>query len=55
MVSIEPISGRDCMNPVRLSNKINEIINVLEENDVLTKSEYQDILKKGETKCKKKK
>ena len=48
MATIEPISGRDCMNPVRLANKINEIIKILQENEVLTKSEYEKILKKGD-------
>jgi len=37
MAEIEEISGRDCINPVKLANKINEIIKVLEDNEVLTK------------------
>jgi hypothetical protein len=36
------------MNPVKLSNTINQIIDVLEENEVLTKSEYEQMLKKGD-------
>ena len=47
-INIPKISGRDCMNPVKIANKINSIIDVLEENDVLTKSEYDKILKKTE-------
>ena len=46
-MNIEKISPRDCLNPVRLSNKINEIITILEENDVLTKSEYEELKKGG--------
>jgi len=44
-INIEKISGRDCLNPVKLANKINSIITVLEENELLTKSEYEKILK----------
>jgi hypothetical protein len=44
MTTIDRISGRDCMNPVKLSNKINEIISFLEENELLTKNEYEKML-----------
>lgn len=47
MAQIDKISPRDCLNAVRLSNKINQIIDVLEENEVLTKSEYEKILRGG--------
>jgi len=47
-IDIEKISPRDCFNPVRLANKINSIIYLLKENDVLTKSQYEKILLKGE-------
>jgi len=43
-IEIEKISGRDCMNPVKIANKINQIIDLLEENDVLTKSEYDKLI-----------
>lgn len=47
-MEIKKISGRDCLNPVKISNKINEIITLLEENDILTKSEYKKMLIEGE-------
>ena len=47
MATIERISGRDCMNAVKVSNKINEIITFLEENELLTKNEYENMLTMG--------
>jgi len=46
-MNIEKISPRDCLNAVRLSKKINEIITLLEENEVLTKSEYEQLKRGG--------
>lgn len=45
MKTIEKIQPRDCLNPVRLANKINQIITLLEENEILTKAEYEKLMR----------